>query len=72
MASALNVVSVHDDAANRIAFSSPQGMRVSRAPAENRSPAPAVHTIGAKSLSKLERVCLAVFLWIINVSVLRY
>lgn len=60
-ASVLHTVSLQDDAANRIISSSPQGMRVSRAPAENRSPTPAVHTTGEKSLSKLERACLAVF-----------
>lgn len=56
------MVLVQDDAANRITFSSPQGARVSGAPAGNRSPTPAVHAVGAKSLSRLERACLAVFL----------
>lgn len=55
------MVSVQEDVAKRITFPSPWGMRISRPPAENRSPTQAVHTTGAKSLSKLEGACLAVF-----------
>lgn len=59
-ASALHMLSVQEDVAEGITFPSPWGMRVSRPPAGNRSPTQAVHTTGAKSLSKLEGARLAV------------
>lgn len=59
-ASASNTVSVQEDVAEGITFPAPWGTSVSRPPAGNRSPTQAVHTTGAKSLSKLEGACLAV------------